>query len=123
MGSTRFYARAARITAFFHFFWTILLFGGGILVLFYHPYAWYQIGIMTFTILAWFPLGLRCPLTVWERNFQKKAGIYDGNERAFTAKYLSKFFKTDINPKTVSFAIAVFYVASYAVSILILARP
>jgi hypothetical protein len=111
------YGFLAKTTVFFHVLWTILLFGGGALVLFFPDYAWYQTWIMSFTILIWFPFGMKCPLTVWGRYFEKQAGIHDGDDRNFMVKNASKLLGYDVKPWIVNTAVATFYVASYFASI------
>ena len=112
-----FYVVSARITVIAHFLWTFLLFAGGLLVIFYHPYAWYQIGIMSFTILFWFPFGFKCALTVWARYFEEKAGVWDGDDRTFMVKYLSKLFKRDLSRKKIAAFITFCFITSYFISI------
>lgn len=118
--SRKFYAFLARATTGFHIFWTILLFGGGVFVLFYPPYALDQIEVMTLTGIFWFAFGLRCCLTIWAHYFEKKADIHDGDERPFTAKQLSKIFNINANRKVVGSFIALFYIASYTISVLVI---
>jgi uncharacterized protein DUF2784 len=111
------YAFLARTAIFFHALWTALLFVGGAVVFFFPGYAWYQISIMSFTVLIWFPFGMKCLLTTWTRYFEKRAGIYDGDERTFMTKNVSKLFGRDVKSAYVSTAVALFYIASYFASI------
>ncbi|HVM77069.1 MAG TPA: DUF2784 family protein [Candidatus Paceibacterota bacterium] len=111
------YAKLAKATTAFHFFWTALLFAGGVLVFFYPRYAWYQIAIMTFTILIWFPFGLKCPLTIWTRYFEKRAGIDHGDTRTFMVKQLSALLGRDLHRFRVSVAVALFYIEAYLLAI------
>jgi hypothetical protein len=115
------YRGAARLTVLIHFLWTILIFAGAITVLFNHQYAWYQIDIMSITILSWFPFGLRCALTVGEHYFEKKAGIFDGDNRTFMVKRLSRFFGKEFRRRNIATVTAIFFVISYMTSIGILA--
>jgi hypothetical protein len=116
--SKRFYAFLAHFMNGFHAFWTFLVFGGGVLVLFYHPYALVQIDVMTLTGIFWFAFGLRCCLTIWAAYFEKKAGIHNGDARPFTPKKLEEVFKIKMSSKMTGFLITLFYVASYTTSVL-----
>ncbi len=116
------YARLAQATVVVHVLWTILLFVGTFVGFFYPPYAWWQIDLLSFTILSWFPFGLKCALTVWMRWFQKKAGIYDGDTRTFMVIALHNIFKKEFTRKKTALVSACFFVASYLISIGVLAH-
>ena len=120
--SKRSYAFLAHLMNGFHAFWTFLVFGGGVLVLFYHPYAPYQIAVMSITGIFWFAFGLRCCLSIWARYFEKKAGIHNGDERPFTPKKLKEVFNRNVSSKMTGFLITLFYIASYAISIFVLVK-
>lgn len=111
----------ARATTAVHYLWTALLFGGGVAVLFSPSYAPYQIGVLTFTILMWFVFGFKCCLTIWNRYFEKRAGI-ESDQKPFMAQKLSHYLKRDISPKRAAVLITLFYIFSYTVSVLALVQ-
>ena len=109
----------ARTTTAIHYLWTVLLFGGGVAVLFYPSYAPYQIGFLTLTIAMWFFFGLKCCLTIWVRYFEKRAGI-ESDAKPFMAQKLSRLLQRDVSPKVAAAFITIFYIASYTTSVLAL---
>jgi len=116
MASVKYRALADAVT-YFHFLWTFLVFGGGILVVFYHHYAIFQIGVLTLTLLANLPFKNKCPLTLLEGKLRRELDPAYDNQKSFTTTYLNKIFKTYLKPQEVSVAIAIFYIISYSLSI------
>lgn len=116
------YRRYADLIVAVHFIWTLFLIVGAIVMFFDPPYAWIQIGVMTFTLLLALPFGGICPLTLLEEKFRRKLYLDYRNEGSFIATYLNKILGTHFPTRNVNTIITGLYVLAYAfaTSILIL---
>ena len=105
-----------------HFLWTVVVFGGALLMLFWHPYALYEIFVVSFTLLVSLPFGGLCPLTMMEERFRKKIDPSFTNEGSYMAHYINKIFGADFGTRTVNTGIGIFYTIIYAVAIYIMVK-
>jgi Protein of Unknown function (DUF2784) len=117
------YRRLAETATVFHFLWTFLLWGGMILVFFWHAYVPYEIAALSITLLSNIPFRGVCPLTYLEEKWRGKLDMdYVGN-KSCTTTYVNKFFKTNFSVRSVNIVIAILYVLAYASLVAILVRP
>jgi hypothetical protein len=114
------YRRYADLILAAHFVWTLFLLAGAIAMFFYPPYAWIQIGAMTFTLLLALPFKATCPLTLLEEKFRQKSDPEYRNDGSYIATYFNKIFKTHIPVIRVNTTIAGLYILTYALAISLL---
>ena len=123
MGTTdqkgkRKYARLANAVTLVHVVWTIWLFVGIFAVLVYPPYAPVQLVVLTITVLINLPFGNNCPLTIIEEKLRREYNPNYDNHHSFATTYLNKLLGTHFETFWVNTVIVLFYIFSYATSIL-----
>src|SRR6185437_10181178 len=88
-----------------HALWTLIVFGGILLMLFWHAYARWEIVVVTFTLLLSLPFGTICPLTKMEERFRRKFDPSFHNDGSFVAHYGNRLLGTRFSADEVNGAI------------------
>ena len=103
-----------------HFLWTFLLLGGAVLMFFNRWFAYFEITIMTITVIANFPFKGNCPLTLLEERLRQKIDPTYNNQNSFMTTYLNKIFGTNLKVSIVNTYIILLYIVSYCSAILLI---
>ncbi len=111
----RHHAVVIRSVIVFHFAWTVFLWGGMVLALFWKPYIPTELLILSITLLSNVPFRGGCPLTILEEHYREKISPGYERKRSFMTTYINKLLKTDFTVKQVNITIAVIYVLAYAI--------
>lgn len=110
----------SRVIVLIHLAWTLLMFGGTFLMLFWQEYALYHIYILSFTLLISIPFRGTCPLTTLEETLRKKIDPLFSHHGSFITTYINRFLGTHHNPNTTNKLLGVFYIISYLIAITLL---
>ncbi len=119
---TKTYQRLADLIMIFHFFWTLVIFGGAVFMVLDPSYALTQIAVLSITLLASVPFGGLCPVTTLENRFRQKVDPSYENHGSFMTTYTNKIFGTQFRVRDVNITIAVLYVLCYSYAIAALVR-
>lgn len=120
METARRYETYADIITGIHFFWTFVIFAGVALMFFWHPYAWGEIFVVSFTLLISLPFGAVCPLTLFEERLRQKRDPSYRNNGSYLVVYINKFFKTNFSVRAVNTTVGILYFLIYVAATLIL---
>jgi len=110
----------ANVITVFHFFWTFLVFGGAVYVIFDHAYAWKHIMVLSITLISNIPFKAVCPLTLIEESLRRKIDPAYTSQGSFTTTYTNKIFGTNFSTREINTGIAILYILSYSYSFYIL---
>lgn len=112
--TTKTYQRYADTITAIHVAWTIVIFGGVVLMFFWHSYALVEIIVVSFTLLISLPFGAVCPLTMLEEHLRRKIDPSFNNGGSYLAYYINRWFKSNISVRAINVTVGILYFFIYA---------
>lgn len=115
-----FYRIGAHVIVIVHALWSILLWGGFLVMLLYHGYARYELLVLSATLVSQL-IFFGCPLTKFEVYFRKQLHADDDYvEGSFMATYMNRLFGLKLTARHIRIMTAVLAIVTYTLGTLIL---
>lgn len=112
--STKQYKFYADVITGIHVLWTVVVFGGVVVMVIWHGYALAEIIVVSFTLLISLPFGAICPLTLAEERLRRKIDPSYNNGGSYLAYYVNKILRSNISVRTINTSVGIFYFFIYA---------
>ncbi len=103
-----------------HIAWTLLVFGGAVLMVAYPSYAFMEIFVLTVTLFSNLPFRLACPLTILERDLRRRIDPSYDNQNSFMATSINRIFGTHVTRRGADTVIGILFFLFYTYAVLML---